>query len=532
MKISVLEKHFRFTIYTLLIISFVIVFISVTLVFHYNSLYLDIRDKQKLISFNQRWVYFNSQEILFFLNLRKELGFPPKSVRDISIKDMLQALSKLNKLKNYYENTTTKFEKYEGQKTFKKQAIINLAEETDSIFLPQLQRYRYQIINKGKKTVDGPILYQRYLWNTVRNLIKSAGFNSIDDELDKAKSIWRFVVENRYHFLPVTENDEEHDVIKYLSIYGYGFCDDTARVLSKLAEETGLKARTWVIGGGKHVVSEIYANGKWRMFDADRDICFYNKKTSEILSVSEISNIGDNVSKIDALSNKHKNILITQQVSLYAKGRKKVIKSGKARHEINYKLRPQEKIVFIDRNQGKYFLGKYPQNVPEYYNGFFDYKISYIDLKSSSGRIKVERLENGIKLINDSSKEGSVEISFNSPFPLVGGDISSAVQSKGDVELILSDPQNNIKHKHRFVGDLNLSTDAFFADLTSTPTYHYSIIIQLEAKSSVFLSSFRVKSYFQFAKIALLELHKGINIINIHWLETNNPKVEASIWGY
>jgi len=77
--------------------------------------------------------------------------------------------------------------------------------------------------------------------------------------------------------------------------------------------------------------------------------------------------------------------------------------------------------VFMNRNIGKYFLGKYPQNVPEYYNGFFEYHLNSADLNPVSGRIRVEETEDGIIIANDLHKEGSVEVDFESPFPFVGG---------------------------------------------------------------------------------------------------------------
>lgn len=380
--------------------------------------------------------------------------------------------------------------------------------------------------------MTGPILYQKHLWDTAEHLLESAGHLSIENELERARSLWRFVAENRYHFVPVTEESEEYDVIKYLSVYGYGFCDDTAGTLSKLAEMAGLRARTWVIGEGRHVVSEIYANGKWRMFDADRGICFYDKNSGELYGVEEICMLG-NVpgEEIGFYTNGQTDILKPEEeLSFYIKGRKRVWNNAAADHKIRYQLRTGEKIVFMNHNIGKYFLGKYPQNVPEYYNGFFEYHLNVADLKLVSGKIRAEETKDGIAIVNDSEEDGSIQVDFESPFPFVGGRISGTVRSEGDADLLLIDQANNTTHHHKLMPDLNLTTDAFFAVLTPSPTYAYSVLFRLKAKTSVLLSSFRVKTYFQFARMALLKLHEGQNTINIHFPDGKNTETEACVW--
>jgi len=483
---------------------------------------------QKEVSFNQEWVSFNSQEILYAINILKELGFPVKSADEISMKDMLKALCKLNIRENRYEDIANSIENLSDKNTYQKQFPLIFSEKTANIELPEIRNYQYEIVNKGEETIIGPILYQKYLWDTVQNLIASAGYNSIADETERAKAIWRFMVTNRYHFAPVTEGEEEHDIIKYICIYGYGLCDDTAGNLSKLAEMTGFKARTWVIGEGRHLVSEIYANGKWRMFDADRDIYFYDRMSGELYGVEEISQAG-NLSRVGFYTNRRKDILKTEEISFYTSGRKKILKSARADHKIRYCLRPREKIVFMNRNIGKYFLGKYPQNIPEYYNGFFDYHLNAADLNPVSGKVSIKETGDGIVIANDFYKEGSAEVNFKSSFPFVGGSISGSVRSEGDTELLLTDQANNITHHYKLTSDFNLTTDAFFAVLTPSPTYTYSVIFRLKADSSVHLSSFRVKTYFQFAKTVLLNLHKGQNSINIHFPDKKKGEIEASV---
>ena len=95
-------------------------------------------------------------------------------------------------------------------------------------------------------------------------------------EEEKALAIWKFLVDWRYHFTPAEQGDELHDPVKFLNVYGYGFCDDCATNFTVLARKAGLRSRVWGLSG--HVVAEAFYDGKWHMFDPDHEVVYRNQQ--------------------------------------------------------------------------------------------------------------------------------------------------------------------------------------------------------------------------------------------------------------
>ena len=102
----------------------------------------------------------------------------------------------------------------------------------------------------------------------------------------KSIAIWKFLSDWRYHWCPAEEFDEIHDPVKFLNVYGYGFCDDSAQNFAALCEVAGLKARVWGLQG--HVVAESFYDNAWHMFDPDHKCCF-RAPDNHILSVEELA---------------------------------------------------------------------------------------------------------------------------------------------------------------------------------------------------------------------------------------------------
>lgn len=105
-------------------------------------------------------------------------------------------------------------------------------------------------------------------------------------EEEKAVAIWRFLVDWRYHDYPAEGGDEVHDPVKFLNVYGYGFCDDCAANFAVLCREAGMRARIWGLSG--HVVGEVFYQGAWHMFDPDHEV-FYRMPDGAIASVEQLA---------------------------------------------------------------------------------------------------------------------------------------------------------------------------------------------------------------------------------------------------
>ncbi|MCX7047201.1 MAG: hypothetical protein NTX50_17145 [Candidatus Sumerlaeota bacterium] len=105
-------------------------------------------------------------------------------------------------------------------------------------------------------------------------------------EEQKAIAIWRFLVDWRYHYYPADGGDEMHDPVKFINIYGYGFCDDSANNFAVLCGEAGIRARVWGLNG--HVVGEAFYGGAWHMFDPDHQV-YYRMPAGHVAGVEELA---------------------------------------------------------------------------------------------------------------------------------------------------------------------------------------------------------------------------------------------------
>jgi len=103
---------------------------------------------------------------------------------------------------------------------------------------------------------------------------------------EKSLAIWKFLVDWRYHYNPAEQGDELHDPVKFLNVYGYGFCDDCATNFVVLSRKAGLRSRIWGLSG--HVVAEAFYDGSWHMFDPDHQAIYRNEQ-GVIAGVEELS---------------------------------------------------------------------------------------------------------------------------------------------------------------------------------------------------------------------------------------------------
>lgn len=104
-------------------------------------------------------------------------------------------------------------------------------------------------------------------------------------EEEKAIAIWKFLVDWRYHYYPAEGGHEVHDPIKFINVYGYGFCDDSAANFSVLCRLTGINARSYALDG--HVVAEAFFENEWHMFDPDHQV-YYRRKDGKVAGAADL----------------------------------------------------------------------------------------------------------------------------------------------------------------------------------------------------------------------------------------------------
>jgi len=119
---------------------------------------------------------------------------------------------------------------------------------------------------------------------SIESMLKSVIEPGMSDE-QKCLAIWKLLIDWRYHHIPAEGGAEIHDPVKFLNVYGYGFCDDSAATFSELTRAAGIKSRIHGLSG--HVVGEAYYNGAWHMFDPDHEVV-YRTKDGKIASVADL----------------------------------------------------------------------------------------------------------------------------------------------------------------------------------------------------------------------------------------------------
>jgi hypothetical protein len=342
---------------------------------------------------------------------------------------------------------------------------------------------------------------------------------NIPDELERATAIWRFVAERRCHGQPVTEGPEEHDLIKFLSCHGYGFCDDSAQAVAALAEACGLKARLRGVNG--HVVPEMFADGSWRMFDPDFAVYFHAAGNSRgVLGVDELEK--DRAAFAHAAQLGAAGPWDGEYAAPFLSREDNAAWPMDARreHTIAYTLAPGESVTFSDFNWGRHFVGAFPHKPPRFYNGTFHCPLPVSRFKPTEGaRLRVEG--SGFVIENSAATPAGCSADFTFPFPIVGGQLSGV---PGDVTVEILEGERRALLR----GGRNPSLDGAVAQLTTSPTYTFTLRLLIPARQSVrFERPLHLAADFQFAEFALLKLKPGKNTFRIHG-STDGLKAELS----
>jgi len=106
---------------------------------------------------------------------------------------------------------------------------------------------------------------------------------------EKALAIWKTVVKYRHQCAPPNEflqqENNVHDVMKTIHVYGYGMCCCASANVQQLARFIGWDARGWAIT--QHSVPEVYYDNAWHLLDGSLMNCFRNPDKS-LASVADI----------------------------------------------------------------------------------------------------------------------------------------------------------------------------------------------------------------------------------------------------
>lgn len=200
-------------------------------------------------------------------------------------------------------------------------------------------------------------------------------------EEEKSIAIWKFLVDWRYHHYPAEQGDEVHDPVRFINVYGYGFCDDSARNTAALAQLAGLRSRVWGLSG--HVVAETYYDGGWHMFDPDHEV-FYRTPAGHVASVEELAGNPQIITKTkrDPIGSDSKAI-----ARLYTTTEDNSVREKKipAIHRLRPVLQPGDELVFDLQAREKIHRTTFNDRPlpPSFGNGRLNRKLNLEDREST-----------------------------------------------------------------------------------------------------------------------------------------------------
>jgi len=100
------------------------------------------------------------------------------------------------------------------------------------------------------------------------------------------RRIWRFLRDHSYYYYSCTIQRWQSSPALFLNSIGFGDCSDTAETLGRLWQEQGYRTRTWGLGG--HVVPEVYADGRWEMYDPSFRV-YYHDEQGNVAGIEQLA---------------------------------------------------------------------------------------------------------------------------------------------------------------------------------------------------------------------------------------------------
>lgn len=103
----------------------------------------------------------------------------------------------------------------------------------------------FSLVHNGHRVLTGP---QDLRQDIEQRLLE-------DPDTPFEQRVCDYLVENVYHWYPVTESNCIHDPVVLVNSIGFGFCDGLANASAVIARDAGCPSRVWWLAG--HVVTEI-----------------------------------------------------------------------------------------------------------------------------------------------------------------------------------------------------------------------------------------------------------------------------------
>ncbi len=278
--------------------------------------------------------------------------------------------------------------------------------------------------NVGDADVVNPWLSNGRNTNRTFDEIVAAATAPGMSEADKAKALWWYRVQRRYHF-GAADGSEEGDLVKSLNVYGYNSCGSDAMMMGGLWRHIGLK--TAPAHGVGHCIAQVFYDGRWHLYDGDLMALYLDRDNETVAGEQDI------VRDHDLIKRTHtQGILLpetrgTQEwvAGIYGfegevTGQRDCYKDG----SLKMTLRPGEALVWRwgHLTPAKYHGSTEPALYPDTIcNGLWEYRPDFSKDAWKKGAV-VENVKSTPEgLAAEDGKTGSVTWAIRVPYVLLGG---------------------------------------------------------------------------------------------------------------
>ena len=385
------------------------------------------------------------------------------------------------------------------------------------------------LTNTGTDLIINPrlIVNNKRNWHSTSDILNEILTPTMTDR-EKALSIWQFLVDNRYHDQPAHNDIETHDPVRFLNVYGYGFCDDSATNFMVLAERAGLKSRVWGLSG--HVVPEAHFDGDWHMLDPDGEIYYLDDDGQNISSIQTLQKRPDIIRKYPSPyytdAEKLVEIYTTTHDNYISEWYRKTSESN---HTLSFILRPGESLIRSHANWGRYFASRYLSEPKHYGNGTFSFQPIFENDIYKKGATSVRNLKTQQNTLLNTTRTGTLIYPFKSPYPYLDGKIQ--IIGSGTISLAFSEDQETWHDIWQTNSNRTVNTTipigGYFRNGHGRPTYTYAIKLILNGT----ISKLKFESDIQVAPQSLPVLHAGNN--TVHYIDDTKGERRMRIaFGY
>jgi len=380
--------------------------------------------------------------------------------------------------------------------------------------------------NVGDTVVVNPWLFtnDRGHWRTCRELVDYVTA-PYDDEVERAIALWWWETRHRFH--ATTSDAENNDPVKVWNIYGHTLCGNDAYVMADVWRTAGFRTRAPRIQG--HCITEVWADGGWRLLDGDENIITLLRDNETYASQADILRDHDLMKRNHTYGILRADSRQTDEfsASLYALEQQPHPDQDRRSHlghEMKFTLRPGEALVWSWEKRGK-MHGSDERVTKMAANGYWEFEPRLTlarvaeDAMSSEG---LAQAEGGLRAANGAA---NLVYRIRAPYVIVGGKLHVAgALTQGKLRLALSRDGEEWTE----VASLEqLTTEASVIDLDDLfprdQPACYEYLVRAQFEGDITLTSLRVVNDLQMAPLCMPYLELGENRIK-YTDETQGPR--------